>query len=217
MKSYAKLNVLNNIKSVCILTHINPDADALCSSVVLRSFLMSYFKIPKIDIFAECSGIPNNYLSILGKIQLNKEPKNYEAAIMVDCPNTDRLGIYKHLFKKAKTKIVIDHHSTNIYEGDINIVENVSSNCEIIYSIFKHFKQEISVENQGKLYAGLITDTNNFTVGRITSKTFKIASEFEPNIEREAIYNNFLANNTLKNIITNNFTLVINLHNTRHS
>jgi len=200
MKSYTKLNVLKNTKSVCVLTHINPDADALCSSMVLRSFLMSYFKITKIDIFAECSGIPNNYLSILGNIKLNKEPKNYDVAIMLDCPNTDRLGIYKYLFEKSKTKIVIDHHSTNIYEGDINIVENVSSTCEIIYSLFKHFKQEISVENQGKLYAGIITDTNNFTVGSITPKTFKIASEFSPNIEREAIYNNFLANNSLKNM-----------------
>ena len=200
MKNYNRLNILKDCKSVCLLTHINPDADALCSAVVLRSFIMSYFKIPKVDIFAECSILPNNYMDILGKIKINKEPSVYQTAIMLDSPNLERLGIYKALFLKAKTKIVIDHHSTNNLDGEINIVENVSSTCEIIYSILKSFKYNISPENQGKLYAGIITDTNNFTVGNITPLSFKIAGEFSNNINRENIYNHFLANNSLKNM-----------------
>lgn len=200
MKIYNKLNILNNSKSVCLLTHINPDADALCSAVVLREFIKTYFNITTVDIFAECSSIPNNYLEILGKVKLNKKPKTYNTAIMMDCPNSDRLGIYKTLFEKSKNKIIIDHHATNNNSGDINIVENVSSTCEIIYKILKHFKFKISEENQGKLYAGIITDTNNFSVGNITSTTFKIASEVNNSINRENIYNNFLANNSLKNM-----------------
>ena len=112
---------------------------------------------------------------------------------MMDCPNTDRLGIYKNLFLDAKLKIVIDHHATNNYDGDINIVELCSSTCEIVYNILNSFNFEISKANQGKLYAGLITDTNNFTVGKITNTTFKIASEFTDNINREEIYKAFLS------------------------
>lgn len=200
MKNYKNISVLNNLKTVCILTHIQPDADALCSAVVLRDFLKSYYKITKIDIFAECSTLPENYQPILENIKINKTPSNYQAAIMLDCPNSNRLGLYQPIFLKTKLKIVIDHHSTNLMEGDVNIVEEVSSTCEIIYDILKQFKFNISKENQGKIYAGLITDTNNFTVGKINKRTFKIASEVESNINRENIYNNFLANNTLKNM-----------------
>lgn len=200
MKIYNNLNELKNKKSVCILTHVQPDADALCSAVVLRDFLIKYYHISKVDIFAECTSLPDNYLPILENIKINKKPVKYEVAIMLDCPISTRLGIYQEMFTSSKLKIVIDHHSTNNNEGDVNIVQTVSSTCEIIYSILKHFKYEISKTNQGKLYAGLITDTNNFTVGSITPKTFYIASEFEKNINRESIYNNFLANNTLKNM-----------------
>ena len=200
MKNYNKLNEIKGIKSVCILTHIQPDADALCSAVVLRDFLINNFGVSKVDLFAECSNLPENYNPILEDIKLNPNTSKYNLSIMIDCPNSSRLGIYKELFKSAKHKIVIDHHSTNNFEGEINFVENVSSTCEIIYSILKHFKIKISTKNQGKLYAGIITDTNNFTVGNITHKTLKIASEFSKNINREAIYNNFLSNNTLKNM-----------------
>jgi len=200
MKIFNDLNILNNKKSVCILTHMQPDADALSSAVVLREFLKNNFKISKVDIFAEFVNLPEHYYSILGNVKINKAISSYQTAIMLDCPNTDRLGFYKDLFLNAKTKIVIDHHTTNNNDGEVNIIQNVSSTCEIIYSILKHFKYPISPQNQGKLYAGIITDTNNFTVGKITSTTFKIASEFNKNINRESIYNTFLANNSLKNI-----------------
>lgn len=200
MNIYKNLNVLKNCKSVCILTHIQPDADAFSSAIVLRDFLKNHFKISIVDIFAESDIIPDNYFPILEKVHINKKLKNYNTAIMIDCPNTTRLGIYNSLFTNAKYRIVIDHHETNLKEGNINIVEKVSSTCEIIYNILNYFKFEISNKNKGKLYAGIITDTNNFTVGKITSKTFEIASKFEKSINREAIYNNFLANNSLKNM-----------------
>jgi len=200
MKNYSKLQILNGVKSICLLTHMQPDADALSSTIVFREFLKKHFNVSKVDIFSECSNVPENCLPILNRVKVNNKPTNYQVAIMMDCPNSDRLGEYKLLFDKSKTKIVIDHHATNQYQGDVNIVEFVSSTCEIIYSILKHFKFQISNENKGKLYAGLITDTNNFTVGNITPITFKIANEFAPHINRELIYKNFLANNTLKNL-----------------
>ena len=200
MKTYRKLNNLTGIKSACIITHIQPDADAIASSVVLRDFLKTYFKINTVDIFAEYSSLSEGCFDILGKLTLNKTAKNYNVAIMLDSPNTERLGIYKQLFEKAKLKIVIDHHETNMYQGNINIVETISSTCEIIYKILSFYKYDISNKNKANLYAGIITDTNNFTVGKITSKTFEIASKFENYINREEIYNKFLANNSLKNM-----------------
>lgn len=200
MKKYKALDVLKNCKSVCLIAHIDPDPDALSSMVVFRDFLKKQFGIRRVDIFSDCKMISETLQPIIGKVKINKKASKYQTSIMMDCPNTDRLGSYKPLFENCTKKIVIDHHSTNTFCGDINIVENCSSTCEIVYSILKEYSYEISKENQGKLYSGIITDTDNFRVGSITETTFKISSEFNNNINREEIYNHFFANNTYKNM-----------------
>ena len=73
-----------------------------------------------------------------------------------------------------------------------------SSTCEIIYEILKFYNYALSTENQGKLYSGIITDTNNFTVGNIGGRTHLIVSEIVENINRNEIYRHFLQNNSLK-------------------
>ena len=200
MNTYDNLVQIKNSKSVCLISHIEPDPDAISSMVVLRDFLMQYFEIKQVDIFAEYSNLSDGLLEILDGLEINPDNKDYDTAIMLDAPNIDRLGSFKNLFESANNKIVIDHHATNNFAGDINIVEICSSTCEIIYSILKEFNFNITKENQGKLYAGIITDTNNFTVGEITTKTFSIASEFTQTINRDEIYKAFLASNTLKNM-----------------
>ena len=200
MKKYKNLNIISNMKSICLISHIEPDPDALASMVIFRDFIKTYFKVKTVDIFAQTTCLSESSRKILDKVPLNKKPKEYNMAIMLDCPNKDRLGEFKFLFENAQNKIVIDHHATNNYCGDINIVEICSSTCEIIIEILKDFKYKLSQTQQGKLYSGIITDTNNFTVGIISARTFEIASRLAPQINTNEIYKTFLANKTLKNL-----------------
>lgn len=206
------LNSLKNKKAICIISHISPDADALSSMIILKEFLQNHFKIETIDLFSEGYNPTSDYYSeIVGSDTINPQIKSYETTIIVDVPNTERLGVYKNLFLSASQKVIIDHHATNNCAGDINIVEMCSSTCEIIYAILKEFKYKISKSNQGKIYAGIITDTNNFTVGNVGKRTFRIASQICENINTTLIYNHFLANTTLRqmqliSIALNNLT-----------
>lgn len=201
MKNYENLNILNGKKSVCIIGHSKADADALSSMVVFKSFLMDHFKIEHIDMFSDTNIISEKYQEILGEENINPEPEsNYDVAIMLDSAKTDRLGCYETLFYSAELKINIDHHNTNELPADINIVEQISSTCELIYKICKSYKYTLSKENKGKIYAGIITDTNNLTVGNFTNETYSIISEFIQDIDHEAIYNHFFGNNTLLNM-----------------
>ena len=200
MNKYRKIfDNLSQSNSVCLIGHIDPDADALCSTIVLRNFIMKQFGIKRVDIFAECNELPANYLPIIEAVKINKQCARYHTAIMCDSPNLDRIGKYKTLFTNAKQTIVIDHHNTNNRNGDFNIVEIVSSTCEIVYKILKAYNYQFSKKDYGKLYAGIITDTNNFSVGAMTPETFKIASACFSHIDQTAIYNNFFGNNTIRN------------------
>ncbi len=201
MNRYKKiLDNLSKATSVCLIGHIEPDADALCSMIVMREFIIKHFGIKKVDIFAECDGLANNYLPIIENVKINKSFTKYHTAIMMDSPNLDRVGKYKILFDKAKQTFVIDHHNTNLRDGDFNIVEIVSSTCEIVYKILKAYNYKFSSKIYGKIYAGIITDTNNFSVGAITKNTFKIASACFNYIDSGAIYNNFFNSNTIRNM-----------------
>lgn len=196
-----KLEIAKNAKTVCLIGHIDPDADALSSMVVFKSFLTKTFKIKTIDLFADCEQVSNSCQPILGKESINKKPKKqYDFAVMMDSPNVDRLGKYANLFQTSNHKISIDHHNTNQMLGELNIVANVSSCCEIVYMICKEYGYTLSNSEQGKIYAGLITDTNNFSVGNVSENTFKIASEIIPHINKDVIVSNFFSNNSLHNM-----------------
>jgi len=205
MKKYECLNSLSGAKSICIIGHINADPDALSSMVVLRELIKHTFKTHRVDLFSESPSINENLLAIIDENKLytnqdNLRIKNYDVCIILDSPNLDRLGCFKFLYTNAKQTINIDHHATNLSIAQINIIENRSSCCEIIYDIAKHFKYPLSTKQKGKLYAGIITDTNNFTVGNFSNKTFKICADLTKNIDKTAIYNAFLANNSLKTL-----------------
>lgn len=200
MKKYKDLKILKKAQSVCIIAHCEPDVDALASLVVMQKFVKDYFKISTVDIFAECKSFPDNYSPLLKGSLLNVEPSLYDTAIVLDCPNVQRIGKYDKIFNGAKQKIVIDHHATNQYFGDYNIVEVVSSTCEIVYRILKEYNYKLPLDYYDNIYAGIITDTANFSVGEMNKDTFKIVSEIYPYINQLDIYDNYFSNNTLKNM-----------------
>ncbi len=198
MNNYEKLNILKNCKSICLVTHLNPDADALASSTIFARFVKNYFNVATVDIFADYTVLPESYNMLIDGFKINKKPGKYDAVIMLDCPNSTRLGKFQPLFDNCSLKIVIDHHNTNNFSGDINFVEIVSSTCQIIYKILQFYNYELTKIECEKIYAGLITDTNNFSVGAINNETFQIAAEIVNKINYQDIYSQFLANNTLK-------------------
>lgn len=199
MKCYKQLDILKNYKKVAIICHLEPDADALCSAVVLKTFLKKQFNL-SVDLFADYATLPpNNFPLIKGEV-FNKKPQKYGAAIMVDTPNMARLGKFKEIYYDASFKIVIDHHATNDFSGNINIVEDVSSTCEIVYSILKCYKYPLNKEICNEIYAGIIADTNNFAVGKMNKRTFATIAEIFEFLNQNYIYELIFSNNSLKNM-----------------
>lgn len=194
------IDKIKGYKSVCIIGHVDPDPDALCSMYAMREFLNTTFNIKNIDLFASCKDIPEKSKDILKGIELNPKVKKYEVAIVLDSPNLDRVCEYSALVEKAKYTLVIDHHATNNYFGMENLVENTSSTCEMIFEIFKTYKTKISPSCYERLYTGIMMDTMNFTVGNFTGKTMKLASECISHVDVKSIYDYFLGTHTVINL-----------------
>lgn len=200
MNTYDDILQIKHSTRVALIGHINPDADALCSMVVFKNFLQTNFNIPVVDLYAEINNLSDTYLPILEENTLNTgNEENYDFAISLDCASTQLILKYLNIFQNAKHTMVIDHHNTNPKFGEYNIIEYCSSTCELIYKILTHFNYNFSVEDYGKIYAGIITDTNNLTVGNMSKNTFNIAGECYEYSNCENIYNHFFSNNNLKN------------------
>ena len=122
MKKYRELKKLKKLNTVCIITHMNADTDAIGSMTLMRNLLL-YLGIKRVDMFTDTNSKLDNYEILTDTKHINvRTAMNYEAAILLDCANSGRIGKYLPLFTNAKLKVNIDHHDTNTNEGDINIV-----------------------------------------------------------------------------------------------
>lgn len=208
MSNYSIINKLKNAKSICLIGHIDPDPDALGSMTVFKNFLRTHFKIKQVDIFADCVEVSEECLFIIKEHPINPSTNvTYDFAIAMDCASEERLGRFSSLFNNSKATIVIDHHATNNGYAQFNIIEDASSTCEIVFSIITSYKYKPSIRDRENLYAGIITDTNNFTTPSTTSRTFETASHLIPGMDFITIYENFFAKFSLKNMTMFGITL----------
>ena len=198
MNKYKALNKLKQFNSICLITHYNPDGDAIGSTTVFRDFLKEKFHINTVDIFAETSGSTDYITPLLDGYTLNPKMISYDCAILLDVATPSRAGLYESLFLNAPFKVIIDHHIPQDVKANILIRENISSTCEIVFNILKNFKYKLSTKNKGRLYTGMMTDTANFTVGNFNKHTIKLVSEIIDDIDHHAIYQQFLNNNSIE-------------------
>lgn len=185
-------------KKIAIISHVSPDADALCSSFALKNIIKNNFDYKYVDVFID-GPIGSLYQPILRDEVLNPTPYNsYDLAIVLDCPTIERTGSYAELIKATPTIINIDHHETNVKFGTKNYVASkASSTCELVYLIAKSSGYELNNLIAKELYQGIITDTNCFTANTVNQRMHKVVSELlSYKFDNEAIKQYYFSNNS---------------------
>ncbi len=187
-------NAIDNSKSIVIFAHEKPDGDAIGSSLAFYFAMKNLGK----EVDAIIPHFPNYYKFLPGSNESKLKPslKKYDLAIALDCGDITRLDDPEGTFSKAETRVNIDHHLSNGMFGDLNYVDPVSpACCQILTSIFKYYKYEITQDIATCLITGIITDTGGFKYDGVTSETFEIASEFlEKGVKISKIYKESLSN-----------------------
>lgn len=171
------LNFINQSKSIAILTHKNPDGDAIGSALMVYEFLDTYFKGKKKAIFTEYETLSDEFKLITKGVELNPEDRDFDSAICVDTGDKYLFGIYEHVFDSAKQSICIDHHKTNTEYANISIVECLSSNSEHLYNILKGTGFAITKQIGKYACVGIMTDTNALANNNVDFNTYKTVAE----------------------------------------
>ena len=172
--------------NVVVLSHFNPDGDAVGSSLAWRKFLMT------MGHKVECV-VPNKYPHFLGwiedveKINIFKEnPERCTEVIdqadvlfFMDFNNVSRLeGMTESIDGNQKAvKVLIDHHlqPTPDYFDLMFSYPESSSTCYLVYKIIESLKGTDSIDCSiaSALYVGMMTDTGNFTFSNLSPDLYR--------------------------------------------
>ena len=169
------LEEIKKAKKIVILAHEGPDGDAIGSALAMYFAIESMGKIS--DIIIPEYSKTFDFMPGITMIKKSSDIEKYDLAISVDCADTRILKGYTKYFEPAKTKIVIDHHSSNTMYGDINFVNPASPACsQILVGMFDYFGIPISKEMATCIMVGIITDTGGFAFNA-TAETFEFTAE----------------------------------------
>ena len=194
------LEEIKKANTIAILTHENPDGDAVGSSLAMYLALKQFGK-ENVDIIIP--EFPKTYRFLPGVdcVQNEGSNENYDLAIAVDCATIKMLNGWSNYFEEAKSKISIDHHGTNTMYGDINYVNPDSPACtQILITVFEYFGIEIT-EDIGKcILTGIITDTGGFQYQTTRPETFEFAAKLlKSGINVSEIYKKAMNTKTREN------------------
>ena len=173
---------LDNIKEeiqkanqIILLTHENPDGDAMGSTLAFYLALKQLSKEVEVVIpeysrtFACLPGVE--------AIQKEGKQKEYDLAIALDAADMKRLNGWANYFEDAKVTINIDHHGSNKMFADYNFVNPAAPACaQILVTMLEFLGVEITKDIGTCLLTGIITDTGGFKYPGVTAETFEFAS-----------------------------------------
>ncbi len=196
---------------VCVLSHTNPDGDALGSALALGGILRN-FGFAKVSVV-----MPNNFPDFLSWMPWSKDviigTKNPKAAMLaiteasvIFCVDFNALerteNLQGYLAKSKAKRVLIDHHpqpgdSFDLYFSEVG----ASSTAELVYELACLLTLEsfISLEVAECLYAGIITDTGSLSYSCNNPRTYQIVANLvsigvDAAYLQRLIYNTFSEN-----------------------
>lgn len=199
--------LLESSDNILLISHINPDGDAIGSQLALYHYLK--YKGKSVSMLC-----PNNLQEFLkwmdGSENINvfirhrkrclKLIDEAKLIIMVDFNQPGRLGeAEKAVASSHAPRVIIDHHLEPHDFADLLISDpSMCSTAELVYEIISVLEDEPFMNRSflESVYVGIITDTGNFEHGSYTGRTMRIIADIiDSGIDKyrilNVVYNNF--------------------------
>ncbi|MBI5077625.1 DHH family phosphoesterase [Candidatus Falkowbacteria bacterium] len=175
---------IKSSENILIIAHRLPDADTLGAAGALCFYIarqlgqsVEFFCADAIPKSMEFLGLAE-FISRSGALNL----ANCDLIICVDSGDPSQTGIAEQLLARENIFLInIDHHQTNTFYGDLNIVEMSSATAEIVFKLLKSIGVKFTKEISTCLLVGIISDTTYFTNAGTTKESMAIASELLKN------------------------------------
>ena len=180
--------LLSSRKRIVIVTHKNPDGDAMGSSLGMYNYLLRRKHNVKVIT-------PNGYPTFLQWLPGDDKVIEYsesaelaqakikkaEIIFCLDFNMLKRIGdVGDHVKRSKATKILIDHHpQPDNFADYLFHSKKSSSTAQLVFDFIALMgdKKLINRKSANCLYTGIMTDTLNFRIGTTTAHTHRVTSE----------------------------------------
>jgi phosphoesterase RecJ-like protein len=198
----ALASYLDDKHHILLITHVNPDGDAIGSLTGLGLALEALgHAVTLLTPNSPPPFVAN--IPAVNRIQSYSHatylPPTVDMVVLVDTGDVKRIArIWEdaHEYLLARPIAVIDHHVTNSGEGNVNYVDaSRSSTCELIYELLRAWDFPITPDIATALLFGITTDTQSFRTSNTTPSALRTAADLlDVGADRERIvhdvYNN---------------------------
>lgn len=174
----AVASALKGASRILVLTHKNPDGDALGSALALSYALSSIGKeVDNVNI----DGVPAALSWLEGADLVRTTPRaasNYDLYLLLDCNELGRTGFEPEAVAGIPGKAVIDHHPMPDTGDWPSLVDpKAAASGHLVYEVIEALGAEITPSVAQDLYVALHTDTGGFRFSNTTADTFDLAAK----------------------------------------
>lgn len=172
--------VLRDIDNLAIVTHDNPDPDAIASGVALARIAGAAGSDPSVCYFGEITHQENralvNVLNLdLDNVEEGETFDEYDGIALVD---HSRPGVNDQLPPETDVDIVIDHHPPRspIEARFVDLRSDVGATSTLLVDYLERFGIEMETNVATALLFGIHVDTNGFS-REISQSDFEAAAK----------------------------------------
>ena len=174
-----------------LVTHENPDGDALGSLVAMHGLLRRLGKESAMFVAEDEFPLPYEYrwIDLDGLTSEVPDDVHDRVVVFLDCGNIDRSPVLLG-HEDGLTIVNVDHHHDNTHFGSIDhVVPEASCTAEIVWDLMRALGVEATPEIADALYVGLVTDTGKFMYENTGTRAHVMAAELiEAGVDVHAIY-----------------------------
>ncbi|HEV2774435.1 MAG TPA: bifunctional oligoribonuclease/PAP phosphatase NrnA [Solirubrobacteraceae bacterium] len=155
------LDALRQTERFVLVTHENPDGDALGSLVAMQGVMRALGKDSLMFIGRDEFPLPYEYAFFEFEDLITEVPADVgdRTIVFLDCGNFDRNAVAIG----GAPILNLDHHHDNTHFGTINhVVPDASCTAEIVWDLMQGLGVPLTPRIAEALYVGLVTDTGRF-------------------------------------------------------
>jgi phosphoesterase RecJ-like protein len=210
--------LLHEPRRLAIVTHFNPDGDAMGSSLGLARVLGAMGHNVQVVLpntpppnlhwlpgYAECLAFDRDPAASVEAIA--------SAAVVfcLDFSRSDRVGGLQEAVRAAATKVLIDHHQDPEDMARIAFSDTTAcATCQMVYDILTAMDQGSRIDKEAAtcLYAGIVTDSGSFRFRSTTAHTMRVAADLiERGVAVDQVQSNIMDDNSVERLKLLGFTL----------
>lgn len=173
------LDALASAHRVLLVAHVNPDADALGSTLATGMALESLGKSVEVTFPDEPFEIPAG-LRFLPRQDLVVAPGavvSPDVVISMDASSGDRIGRLLPLGEAAPSFVAIDHHASFVPFASIHVVDSqIPATGLLALELIDCLEVTVTQDMAACLYAAISSDTGSFRYAATTPETLRAAA-----------------------------------------